>query len=63
MTSFPMTYKPDASVFIIGAGLMGQHIASNVLNWLDVKKLVIADHAETILVGKQETTLSDFAAN
>ena len=63
MTSFPMTYKPDASVFIIGAGLMGQHIASNVLNWLDVKKLVIADHAETILVGKQETTLSDFAAS
>lgn len=63
MTSLPMTYKSDACVLIIGAGLMGQHMSSNVLNWLNVKKLVIADHAETILVGKAETKLADFAAS
>ena len=63
MTSFPMTYKPNATVLIFGAGLMGQHMAAHILEWLDVEKLVIADHAETILVGKAETKLSDFAAS
>ena len=63
MSTSPLTYKPDATVLIIGAGLMGQHMASNILSWLDVKKLVIADHAETLLVGKKETTLADFAAS
>ncbi len=63
MNSSPLTYKSDATVLIVGVGLMGQHMASNVLNWLDVKKLVMADHAETILVGTDETRLSDFAAS
>ena len=63
MSPFPFTYKPDASVLIMGVGLMGQHMASNILSWLDVKKLVIADHAETIMVGTEETRLSDFAAS
>ncbi len=62
MSPFPLTYKPNATVLIMGVGLMGQHMASNVLSWLDVKKLVIADHAETIRVGTEETALSDFAA-
>ncbi len=62
MSPFPFTYKPDASVLIMGVGLMGQHMAANVLKWLDVKKLVIADHSEKILVGTNETQLSDFAA-
>ena len=63
MSLFPFTYKPDATVLVMGIGLMGQHMASNVLSWLDVKKLVIADHAETILSGTEEMTLTDFAAS
>ena len=61
MSHIPFTYKSDATVLIIGVGLMGQHMASNVLGWLDVKKLVIADHSEKILVGTHETPLADFA--
>ena len=61
MSPFPFTYRSDATVLIMGVGLMGQHMAANVLNWLDVKKLVIADHADTILVGTEETLLTDFA--
>src|SRR5687768_3448534 len=63
MSPCPFTYKSDATVLVIGVGLMGQHMASNVLNWLDVKKLVISDYAETILVGTEETRLTDFAAS
>ena len=63
MSPFPFTYRNDASVLIMGVGLMGQHMASHVLNWMNVKKLVIADHSETILVGTTETRLSDFAAS
>lgn len=63
MSPFPFTYRSDATVLIMGVGLMGQHMAANVLNWLDVKKLVIADHADTILVGTEETLLTDFAAS
>lgn len=63
MSPLPLTYKPQASVLIMGVGLMGQHMASNVLNWLDVKKLVIADHTETIMVGTEPTRISDFAAS
>ncbi len=63
MSPFPFTYRSDATVLIMGVGLMGQHMASNVLDWLDVKKLVIADHAETIRVGTEETTLTGFATS
>jgi NAD(P)-dependent dehydrogenase (short-subunit alcohol dehydrogenase family) len=63
MSSFPFTYKSDATVLIMGVGVMGQHMASNVLNWFDVNKLVIADHAETILVGTDRMKLTDFAAS
>ncbi|MEM8973120.1 MAG: SDR family oxidoreductase [Pseudomonadota bacterium] len=63
MSPLPLTYKPQASVLIMGVGLMGQHMACNVLNWLDVKKLVIADHTETIMVGTEPTRISDFAAS
>ena len=41
MSPFPFSYKSNATVLVMGVGLMGQHMASNVLNWLDVKKLVI----------------------
>ena len=63
MNTVPFTYQPQATVLIMGVGLMGQHMASNVLSWLDVKKLVIADHGDTIMVGTKETQLSDFAAS
>ena len=63
MSPFPFTYQPQANVLVMGVGLMGQHMASNILNWLDVKKLVIADHTETIMVGTNQTQLSDFAAS
>lgn len=63
MNTVPFTYQPHATVLIMGVGLMGQHMASNVLSWLDVKKLVIADHGDTIMVGTKETQLSDFAAS
>lgn len=58
-----MSYRSDATVLIVGVGLMGQHMASNVLGWLGLKKLVIADHADTILVGTEQTALADFAAS
>jgi NAD(P)-dependent dehydrogenase (short-subunit alcohol dehydrogenase family) len=61
MSPFPFTYKSDATVLVMGVGLMGQHMASNVLDWLDVRKLVIADHTEAILVGREKTRLADFA--
>ena len=62
MNPVPFTYQPQATVLIMGVGLMGQHMASNVQSWLDVKKLVIADHGDIIMVGTKETKLSDFAA-
>ncbi|MGI9520488.1 MAG: SDR family oxidoreductase [Hyphomicrobiaceae bacterium] len=63
MSSLPFTYKSDATVLVMGVGLMGQHMASHVLSWLDVKRLVMADHSESILVGTEETKLIDFAAS
>jgi NAD(P)-dependent dehydrogenase (short-subunit alcohol dehydrogenase family) len=63
MSIVPYTYKPDAAVLIFGIGLMGQHMASNILKWLDVKKLVISDHAEKIAVGSRQMTLADFSGS
>ena len=42
---------------------MGQHMASHVLEWLDLKKLVLVDHSPMILVGKEKMALSHFAAS
>ncbi len=63
MSPASMSYRSDATALIVGVGLMGQHMASNVLGWLGLKKLVIADHADTILVGTEQTALADFAAS
>ena len=41
---------------------MGQHMAANILAWLDLKKLILADHAATISVGTERKSLVDFAA-
>ncbi len=46
---------------IIGVGLMGQHMARHVLDWLDLAKLVLVDHAPDIQVGTEKVALSDFA--
>lgn len=61
MTSSPLSYQSDATAMIVGVGLMGQHMASNILNWLDIKKLVLVDHASTIGVGTEKVALADFA--
>lgn len=63
MSYVPYSYRSDATALIVGVGLMGQHMASNILNWLDLKKLVIADHAATITVGSKTMALADFAAS
>ena len=46
---------------IIGVGLMGQHMASNICSWMPIKKLVLVDHADTIRVCTEPTLLADFA--
>ncbi len=58
----PQNYKSDATAMIIGVGLMGQHMASHLPQWMQLKKLVLADHAATIGVGKEKMALADFAA-
>ena len=57
-----LTYLPRATALIVGTGLMGQHMARNVSEWLDLEKLVLADHAEQINVGGEGMALADFAA-
>lgn len=47
---------------IIGVGLMGQHMARNVIQWMGLRKLVLVDHADSIRVGTETKLLSDFAA-
>ena len=56
-----MTYRPRANAMIIGVGLMGQHMASNLLQWLDLEKLVLVDHAAEISVGTETMPLTQFA--
>lgn len=59
--SSPLTYHDDSTAVIIGVGLMGQHMATKVGEWLKLKKLVLVDHADTISVGTERVALSDFA--
>jgi NAD(P)-dependent dehydrogenase (short-subunit alcohol dehydrogenase family) len=47
---------------IVGVGLMGQHLAKHVSDWLGLSKLVLVDHAESISVGGERVELTDFAA-
>lgn len=47
---------------ITGVGLMGQHLAQHVVEWMDVQKLVLVDHADAIRVGTEMNSLVDFAA-
>jgi NAD(P)-dependent dehydrogenase (short-subunit alcohol dehydrogenase family) len=48
---------------IVGVGLMGQHMASNIIPWLHLKKLVLVDHSTTIGVGTSKMTLVDYASS
>lgn len=59
----PLNYRPNADAMIIGVGLMGQHMATHVIEWLGLRKLVLVDHSPTIMVGTEKTALADFAAS
>jgi NAD(P)-dependent dehydrogenase (short-subunit alcohol dehydrogenase family) len=48
---------------IIGVGLMGQHLAKHVVDWIELSKLVLVDHADSIAVGGERVRLSQFAAS
>ena len=61
--SAPLNYEPNANAMIIGVGLMGQHMATHIVDWLGLKKLVLVDHAATIAVGAEKIALTDFAAS
>ena len=41
----PLNYEDNATALIIGVGLMGQHMASNIIPWLNLKKLILVDHS------------------
>jgi len=59
----PFSYNDNATALIIGVGLMGQHMASNIIPWLKLKKLILVDHSTTIGVGSTKMTLADFASS
>jgi len=61
--SSPLSYHDNSTAIIVGVGLMGQHMATQVVNWLKLRKLVLVDHAATISVGTERVALSDFAAS
>ena len=57
-----LTYHTNCNVMIVGVGLMGQHMAANAPDWLDVANLVLVDGAAEIQVGTDRVTLEDFAS-
>ena len=57
----PLSYENNATALIIGVGLMGQHMASHIIPWLNLKKLILVDHSTTIGVGNNKMTLAEFA--
>jgi NAD(P)-dependent dehydrogenase (short-subunit alcohol dehydrogenase family) len=63
LSSSPLSYENDATALIIGVGLMGQHMAANVIPWLKLKKLILVDQFPTIGVGTSKMALSDFASS
>ena len=42
---------------------MGQHMAANIIPWLNLKKLILVDHSTMIAVGTNKVTLADFAGS
>lgn len=61
MNDNPLTYHSNATAMIVGVGLMGQHMASHVVDWLSLKKLILVDYSPTISVGTEKMPLEDFA--
>jgi NAD(P)-dependent dehydrogenase (short-subunit alcohol dehydrogenase family) len=57
----PLNYEHNATALIVGVGLMGQHMAANIIPWLNLKKLILVDHSATISVGTNKMSLTDFA--
>ena len=47
---------------VIGVGLMGQDMASHIISWMGLQKLVLVDHADSIKVGTESMLLADYAA-
>lgn len=62
MPTSPLNYEDNATALIIGVGLMGQHMASNIIQWLNLNKLVLVDHSANIGVGTDKLALADFAS-
>ena len=58
-----LNYEQGANIMIVGVGLMGQYMASRVVEWLNPAKLVLVDHALEVNVGGTLTPLVDFAAS
>ena len=63
MPPSPLSYENNATALIIGVGLMGQHMAKNIIPWLNLRKLILVDHSTTIGVGTDKMTLHDFASS
>ena len=63
MPTSPLNYEDNATAMIIGVGLMGQHMASNIIPWLNLKKLILVDQSTMIGVGTSKVALSDYASS
>ena len=63
LSVLPLSYENNATALIIGVGLMGQHMAANIIPWLNLKKLILVDHSSTIGVGTSKMSLSDYATS
>ena len=61
LAASPLSYENNSTALIIGVGLMGQHMASHIIQWLNLKKLILVDHSNTISVGTNKMSLADFA--
>jgi NAD(P)-dependent dehydrogenase (short-subunit alcohol dehydrogenase family) len=61
MLKLPFSYEPHATAMIVGVGLMGRYLASEVLNWVDLKKLVLVDNCGEIRQGDQVVPLAEYA--
>lgn len=61
MSKLPFSYESHATAMIVGVGLMGRFMASQILNWMDLKKLVLVDSSASIAQGNQRIPLSEYA--
>ena len=63
MPPSPLNYEDNATAMIVGVGLMGQHMASNIIPWLNLKKLILVDQSTMIGVGTSKVVLADYASS